>query len=204
MPEGKIKNIAQKSGAARLIVDFFCWLLGCAIYSVSLNMFIAPNRIAPGGVTGVATLLNYVFHTPIGVMILVLNVPLFILGWRYIGLKFILRTAAVTVMLSVVVDATAPFIAPYHGDRLLAALIGGVLGGAGLSIVFVRGATTGGTDIAARLLRKKKPHMSMGRVILMIDALLISAAMLVYRSVESGLYSVVFIFVSTRVIDSVL
>ena len=136
-----------------IALDALFLTVGCLIYSASVSMFSAPNKIAPGGVTGIATILYYSFGTPIGVMIFVLNIPLFILGFRFIGGRFIIKSIACTAITSVAVDALW-FLPKYygnHGNMLLASLYGGVLAGVGLGLVFLRGSTTGGTDIASRL-----------------------------------------------------
>ena len=186
------------------IIDVIVWTAGCVIYAVSLNAFTAPNNIAPGGVSGLSTLINHIFGAPIGITILILNIPLFVVGWKYLGLKFILKTAIVTVMLSVIIDVLGLYLPTYNGDKLLAAIFGGLLSGAGLSLIFLRDATSGGTDILARLMQLKYPHLSMGRVILFSDFLIVSLSAVVYWSIESALYAVITMFVNARVIDSVL
>ena len=105
---------------------------------------------------------------------------------------------------SVVIDAAAPFLPPFRGDRMLVALFGGVLAGAGLGLIYMRGATTGGTEVVARLLERKFRHIPIGRLILLVDALVVAASALVYRNVESALYAMVLIFVSTSLMDALV
>ena len=189
-----------------IALDALFLTVGCLIYSASVSMFSAPNKIAPGGVTGIATILYYSFGTPIGVMIFVLNIPLFILGFRFIGGRFIIKSIACTAITSVAVDALW-FLPKYygnHGNMLLASLYGGVLAGVGLGLVFLRGSTTGGTDIASRLLKLKWPHVPMGRMMFMIDCIIITASIIAFKSVDSGLYAMITLFVSSRVIDIIL
>lgn len=182
----------------------FC-TVGSILYGISVTVFTAPNQIAPGGITGISTVLFYLFKTPIGTMIFILNIPLFILGLRFIGGSFIVKTIACTALTSVVIDVFTAFQMPvYHGDKLLAAVYGGVISGAGLALVFLRGATTGGTDVASRLLKLKFRHISMGRMMLIIDFFVIVFASIVFRSVDSALYAIISIFTSSRVIDSIL
>lgn len=169
-----------------------------------MNIFTAPNQIAPGGVTGVATLFNFAWGLPIGTMILVINLPLLIASWFRLGKAFTIRTLIVTVLSSVVIDAAAPFLPPFRGDRMLVALFGGVLAGAGLGLIYMRGATTGGTEVVARLLERKFRHIPIGRLILLVDALVVAASALVYRNVESALYAMVLIFVSTSLMDALV
>lgn len=186
------------------VVDYLIIFAGALLYALAVNIFTSPNDIAPGGLTGVSTMLNHVFGLPIGIMILVLNVPLFIWGAVENGKKFLTKTIIATVFVSIIIDATAPFTFKYEGDTLLAALFGGLLSGVGLAFIFYRGGTTGGTDIIARNLHKRFPHISMGTVILAADAVIIVAAALVYHSIESALYAVITVFVSTKVIDTIV
>ena len=126
------------SKAGRAVLDGGFYLLGSVLYALSVNIFTAPNQIAPGGVTGVATLLNYAFHLPIGTMILVINLPLLIAAWYKCGAAFTVRTLIVTVLSSAIIDGTARFLPPFRGDKILVALFGGVLAGAGSSICGAR------------------------------------------------------------------
>ena len=197
----------KKNGSVtigRAILDGAMYLLGSVLYACSVNIFTVPNQIAPGGATGVATILNYAFHLPVGVTILLLNLPLLIAAWCQLGRGFTLRTAVVTVLSSVVIHALAPFLPTFHGDMILTALFGGVLAGAGLGLVFMRGATTGGSEIVARLLEKRWRHIPIGRLILLVDALVVGVSALVFRQVESALYAVVLIFVSSRMMDALI
>lgn len=186
------------------LTDYVVMFVGAVIYAASVNTFTSPNDIAPGGLTGIATMLNHLFSLPIGIMILVLNIPLFIWGAVENGKKFLTKTIIATVFVSVIIDVMAPFSYKYEGDTLLAALFGGLLSGIGLAIIFFRGGTTGGTDIIARNIHKHFPHVSMGTVILAADAVIFVAAAIVYQSIESALYAVITIFVSTKVIDTVI
>lgn len=177
---------------------------GAALYSVAVNMFISPNRIAPGGVTGLAIIIEHLTSAHVGAMMFLLNVPLLILGFLKLGRKLILRTFEATVIISFSVDALAPFIPEYTDDKLLSAIFGGVLAGGGLVLIFLRGATTGGTDIMARLLQLKWPHLSFGRLILLVDMCVVALSGFVFRSLDSVLYAAILLFVSTKVIDTVL
>ncbi len=186
------------------VTDYAIIFVGAVLYAASVNMFTSPNDIAPGGLTGVSTMLNHLFGLPIGIMILVLNIPLFIWGAVENGKKFLTKTVIATVFVSIIIDVMAPFSFRYEGDTLLAALFGGLLSGVGLAFIFYRGGTTGGTDIIARNIHKHLPHISMGTVILCADAVIFIAAALVYHSIESALYAVITVFVSTKVIDTVI
>ncbi|MBR3588289.1 MAG: YitT family protein [Clostridia bacterium] len=177
---------------------------GCIVYSAAINIFAENNDIAQGGVTGIAMLINYLFpFVPIGTGAFLLNLPLFIVAWRKIGGKFIAKSFLVTVFLSVAIDIIN-FLPAYTGDKMTASILCGVLSGFSMSLVFLRNLTTGGTDILAKLIKLRKPQMSMGRLILICDFFVIALSGLVYGKIESAVYSLVLIFVSSYVIDKML
>ncbi|MDO4748545.1 MAG: YitT family protein [Eubacteriales bacterium] len=194
----------MKSKVFTAVCDYVIMFIGAVLYAASVNTFTSPNDIAPGGLTGVGTIFNHLFGLPIGVMILVLNIPLFIWGAFENGRKFLTKTIVATIFVSVIIDVMEPFSYEYKGDPMLAAIFGGLLSGLGLAFVFYRGGTTGGTDIIARNIHKHFPHVSMGTIILVCDAIIFIAAAIVYHSIESALYAVITIFVSTKVIDVVI
>jgi len=194
-----------KEKALGLLKNNGIWLVGCILYSIGVNSFSVPNEIAQSGVTGVAVMLNYLFDFPVGTANLVLNIPLLILMWIYLGRQLVARTLWVTVVLSTALDALALVGVPqYTGDKLLAAIFCGLFQGAGLGMIMITGATSGGTDIVARLVHKKFRHITVGNVVLAADAVVVTAGMLVFRSIESGLYAIIIIYVSTKVIDTMI
>lgn len=136
------------------MIDTLMWILGCLLYAIAMNVFNVPNQIAPGGVSGIATLLNHLFHTPIGVMVMAINVPIFLIAWKFLGWRFLLNSMIATVLLSVSIDVTALFLPAYQGDRLLAACLA-VCSPARAWRSFSSGAQPRAAwDIISRLLRK--------------------------------------------------
>lgn len=203
--EQKLQNRkALQKKLKTFALDLLFMAAGAALYSISVNMFTSPNQIAPGGVTGLAIIIEFLTEAPVGMMIFLLNVPLLIIGFIKLGRKMLLRTLAATFFVSVFVDALAPFIPEYTEDKLLAAIFGGVIAGGGLVLVFLRGATTGGSDILARLIQLKWPQLSFGRLILLVDMCVVALSGLIFHSLDSVLYAAILIFVSTKVIDTVL
>ena len=189
----------------RLLVDVLCYLVGSTSYALAVNIFTAPNHIAPGGLTGVATVLNYVVpRIPIGAAILVMNVPLLIASWFRGGRSFTVRTLICTVWVSLVVDVLEPYVPHFVDDSLLVPIFGGVLMGFGLGLLYMRGACTGGSEIVARLLERKMPHIPIGRLILAVDAVVVAVAAFVFRDVYSAMYAIILIFVSSRVMDTLV
>lgn len=187
-----------------IITDLIFFILGCFIYSASVTMFISSNEISPGGFTGIATVINYLFKLPSGLMLLILNIPVLILGLIKFGGMFVIKTSFVTVLASLSLTVTDLLLPIFKIDKILAAVFGGILMGLGLSLVLLRGATTGGVDILAKLINKKFRHLTVGRIILIMDALVIAFAAFVYKNVESALYSVIALYSSTYIMDAML
>ncbi len=187
-----------------LLRDLCLVISGSAIFSVSVNMFSAPNNIVQGGLTGIGTVANYLFSLPIGTVMLVLNIPLFALALRRLRLRFVVKTVVSTFIFTTLIDLGAYVIPPYKGDMLLGCIFCGVLSGVGLALVFLTGATTGGTDIIAMLIRTKKTNISMGNIMLVADLAVILLSFVVYREIESIMYAVIVIFISAKAIDFVL
>lgn len=186
------------------IWDILFFAVGSFLYAVSINVFSSPNNIAAGGFTGIATMLNYLFDLPIGITIIVLNIPFLIWGAKELGTKFLIKTIIATFTTSIAIDLTAPFLPVYTGDMMITCIFGGVLSGIGLALVYMRGGATGGTDLIAKLLSKRIRFLSLGHLIMCVDFFVIIATVFVYQTVESPLYSIIFLFVTTKLIDTVL
>lgn len=197
-------DLLSQKGIRTFLVDAVFFLAGSILYAASVNIFSAPNNIAPGGFTGIATMLNYLFGLPIGVTILVMNLPFFVWGAVEMGKKFLAKVIAGTVVTSVVIDLSAPFMPVYQGDMMLTCIFGGILCGAGLALIYMRGGATGGTDLIAMLLTRRIRTVSLAHLILIADMTIVLATLPVYGTIESPLYALVFIFVSTKVIDMVM
>ena len=187
-----------------ILLDLAFMAAGAVVYAVSVNAFTSPNNIAPGGVTGIATMLNYLFSTPIGLVAFLINIPIILWAVVEIGYKLVAKSVVAILLSSVAIDLLAPIIPSYQGNMILVALFAGLCEGLGLSLTFLRGATTGGTDMLARLLGRRKPHLSMGKLMLAVDGLIVLASAFVYGSIENAMYACIVIFVSTRLIDSIL
>ncbi|MFQ9872103.1 MAG: YitT family protein [Oscillospiraceae bacterium] len=185
-------------------MDILFDIAAAILYAVSVNMFTAPNQIAPGGVTGLATILNYLLGVPIGITTFLINVPLVILGLIFLGKAFTLKTLKTVVFFSLFVDLLNPVLQPYTRDHLLASLFGGILMGAALGLVFLRGSTTGGTDILGRLIQLPMPHVQIGKLIMLTDGLILLLSTIVYHNIETAMYGVIVIFLDGKVIDTIL
>ncbi len=196
----------MKKALKKWLADVPLILLGAVIYAAGMNCFTAPNDIAPGGVGGLSTVISYLsgYRLSIGVIFGLINIPLVVAGFLRLGRPLMLRTL-IAVTATTVCTGRLSFLFPaYSGDRIIAAVFGGVLIGCGLGIVYLRDGTTGGTDIVNKLIQKAKPHLSLGTIMMATDALVVLISILVYGNLESGLYAIIAIFVSSRVMDLLL
>ncbi|MCI8624454.1 MAG: YitT family protein [Provencibacterium sp.] len=204
----------KEGNAARtLFLDFIYDFGGSLLYAAGTLLFVAPSNIAPGGASGVAIMLGYLFGLPIGTTAFVINIPLLFLALRFLGRAFTLKTLRTLAINTVVMDVLiAPVVARYYDaatllgadGQLLGSLFGGVLVGAGLGTIFLRDSTTGGTDIVGRLLQLKFPYLPIGRAMMVVDACVLLSSIVVFRSLRSGLYGMITIFVTSKVIDGIV
>lgn len=187
----------------KVLREYFFILIGVLLTAVGLDMFLVPNRIAAGGVSGIATILHYVAGFPVGTAMLAINIPLFIIGIKQFGLSMGLRSLFGTVTLSLLIDFMASLEIPEPTQNpLLASIYGGIIVGIGIGIVFRNKGTTGGTDLAAAIINNYM-KLSVGVVLFIVDASVIIAAGLAFHSAELALYALLTVFLTARVIDIV-
>ena len=189
----------------KTLIPFVMITLGAAAYALGFVWCYAPNGIAFGGITGVAQIVNFLIPAlPIGVTVIVLNIPLFVLGWRLIGGRLLVTSLYAMALSSVFIDVLTPLYDWPPMEPLLACIFGGVLLGLSLGLVFQQGATTGGTDLMARLLKLKLAWLPMGKLLMGIDLAVIVAVAAVFRALDAALYGLVALYISTIVMDGVL
>lgn len=198
MEKGKVRG-------REFVFDVLYDILGGFLQAIGLHCFIDSIDIAPGGATGLAILLNRFTHLPLGTLTFMINIPLLIASWIWLGKSRTLKTFKTVVILTVILDLiVAPYIPVYQGDKLVSCIFGAVLVGASLAVVFMRGSTTGGGDIMAKLLQKFRPHMQTSTAVMLTDLVIIAASMLVFRNIESGLYGLINMVLGSYVIDMIL
>lgn len=179
--------------------------VGSLIFAVAFDWFFVPNQVGMGGVTGLAQVVNaLVPAAPVGVLVILLNVPLFLAGWKFIGWHMLASSLFSMAVSSVAIDGVAALHTFVPMDPMLACLCGGAVMGLGLGMVFSQGATTGGTDVVARLLKLKFPWLPMGKLILIPDFVVLMLVALAFGREEAALYGLVGLFVSAKVMDTVL
>ena len=191
----------KNPAAAERFFSYAQILLGALIGGAAYPLFMTPNRIAPGGITGVATILNHLLHWPVGTVSLVLNLPLFMISYKAMGKIFAFRSLVATVAFSLFLDILP--LKPMTNDPLLGALYGGVLLGIGLGLIMRGGATTGGSDMIARMVHKRFPFISTGAFLFAIDFAVVLAAGLLIGTSEA-LYALINIFLTAKVMDMVI
>lgn len=177
--------------------------LGALIYALGQLYFIKPLHIPMGGVSGLALVANFLWELPIGVVTIVLNIPLFFLGWRTLGRAFFFKTVFATVVSSVFVDALANVVPAFEGEMLIAALYGGVTMGAGFGLIFRAGGTSGGTDIVAKWMNKQR-DIPIGTTNLVINIFVIVGSAIVYGNLDSALYAMITSYLTSMVIDKMV
>jgi len=180
--------------------------IGSFIYAFAFDWLYIPNNISMGGLTGISQIITHFLpQIPVGVLVIILNIPLFIIGVKLQGRRILITSIAAMVISSLFIDIIPLFIT-FHPikDKFLVSVFGGVLVGIGLGLLLLVGATTGGTELAARLLKYKYRHISIGRLCLAIDIFIIVAYIVVSKRVDSILYAIVAMYISTLAIDLVV
>ena len=195
MPKRSARDIAREWG---LII------LGAATYAVGFQFFFYPNDIIAGGVTGISTIINLLTGAPVGVVSIIINIPLFAFAWKKFGTRFMLMSLVGMALTYIFVDLFALIDFAATDDLFLAGTIGACLNGAGLGLVYRAGATPGGIDIVAKILRRRYPYINFGTFVLVLDIAIIAVFAAIYREWEAAMYAVIAMFVVTRAIDVML
>ena len=188
------KNSVKKVKSALMI------LVGVTCVSAAVSLFYIPNKIVSGGVSGISTILYYLFSLPPGATYAVINVILLLLGFKIIGRTFVLKTTICAGLMSVLVQIFS-YLPPVTENVLLAAIFGSVLYGFGIGLTLISNASTGGTDILGRLIQHKFPHLPIGKLLLAVDGLVVLASLLLFRTIDLALFGILAVFLSTFAID---
>lgn len=193
----------EKKTLKRRIIDYLAITAGSAIYAVAVSLFLDPNSLAPGGVTGIAIIMNRITGLETGTWMFAINIPILLLGMWKFGLRFILSTIYCTLVTSAITNLLAPFGA-VTSDPFLAAVAGGSLMALGLGLVFKSGATSGGTDIIVKILRLRLPHLKTGFLFLVTDAVIVTASAFVFKNLDRALYAGLVVCINSLLLDVVL
>lgn len=198
------KQSDRLQSVKRWALDTLIIIFGAGVYALGVHCFTAPNNIAPGGVTGIATIISYVTGAKLGTLISVINIPLLIAGFILLNRKTMIKTLIGVASLSLMTDYVLKDIPVYiadNGGGILASIFGGLLMGAGLGIVYAREGTTGGTDIINKIINRFKPEIKLGQISFLINAGVALSGYFVYKNLDVVLYAIVSVFVQSKVID---
>ena len=187
-----------------LLIDLLCDLAGGILYAMGIYTFAKMADFAPGGLSGLALISNYLWGLPIGLMTLILNVPLVIVSYKVVGKQFLLKTARSMVISTIILDLIFPLTPPYTGSPFMAALYSGLCMGAGMAFFYMRGSSSGGMDFLIMTIKVRHPHFSLGMVTMVTDFLIILLGWPVFGNIDAVLYGLATAFVSTIVLDKIL
>jgi uncharacterized membrane-anchored protein YitT (DUF2179 family) len=190
----------NKTNIKNNLIEILGTILGSAIMAAGTSFFLLPNQLSSGGFSGLATITYYLLNIPMGTMILVLNIPLFILAIYKIGKNFFIKALIGTVSLSIFIDLFDKF-NPLTEDRFLACIYGGIIIGIGTAVILKSKSSTGGTDLVSNIIREYNPRIRMGTVIVIIDTIIIALNVIFFKEVEIGLYSAITIYLDGKMID---
>lgn len=196
------KRLEQKK-VLRLVWNYLIITIFSFTYAVGISLFLDPNNLAPGGVSGISIMLSRITPIPTGTWIMLINVPILALGlWKF-GMKFLISTIYCTAVSSAFTNMLLVF-EPLTTDKLLAAVAGGAVMAVSIGMILKAGATTGGVDIIVKVMRLRYRHLKTGNLYLIMDAAVVTLSGVMFRNLETALYAAVAIFVSSVVLDTVL
>ena len=196
-----IKEINFRKEGKQLLKDYALIVLGTFLAALSLPLFFLPYDIAPGGISGISKVLASVLPLSVGLISFVLNVPLFLIGWRTVGWRFAVRSFIAMSLMSLFIDLVP--VRDVSGNVMLASVFGGVLLGVGLGLVVRAGATTGGTDMAAKMIHSRVAFLPIAAILFLIDGLVVAVAALAF-GLQAALWALIALFVSSQAMDSVI
>ena len=197
-----LKKNRRKLIIKKYVFEVLQIILGTFLMAFGVSEFLLPNQLSSGGFSGIATILYYIFNLPMGLTIIILNIPLFILSFIKKGREFFIKGVTGTFLLSIFIDILDKF-PPLTTDKLLACIYGGIIAGLGTSVILRANASTGGTDMLAYVIREYKPHYRTGNLIVITDIVIVILNVIFLKQIEIGLYSAITIYIMGKVIDIV-
>ena len=188
-----------------VILDLIYMVLGAFLIAIGTNLFLLPHKMTTGGASGIATIFYYLLNIPIGLTIMLINITLFIFSIIKLGIKFNLKTVFTTIILSLFLEIFkyGELIKLSNLDLFTSCVFGGVIVGLGLAIVFKSGASSGGSDLLAQLIYKLTKAQSVSKTLLIIEICIITGVIIVFQDINIGLYSIISMAISTKVVDVV-
>ena len=193
-------HIEEKYNIPKIIIEIILTIIGSSIMAIGVSLFLLPNQLSSGGIAGIATITYYLLKIPMGTMILIINIPLFLFSFFKIGKSFFIKSLIGTISLSYFIDLFDQF-EQLTQDRLLACIYGGILMGLGTAILLKANSSTGGSDLISFITKEYKPNIRVSNVITLIDIGIIALNMIFFREIEIGLYSAIAIYLMGKMID---
>ncbi len=188
----------------QIVLDLIYDIAGSILYAAGIYTFAGNGGFAPGGVSGLALIMNNLWGLPVGTVTLLLNIPLVLISYKTVGKRLLIKSGVTMVISTLFLDLIFPLFPMYSGNRMMAALCSGVFLGAGMALFYIRGSSSGGIDFLTLTIKKKKPHMTIGVITMIIDLTVILLGVPVFGDVDSVLYGLLATFVCTVVIDKIL
>ena len=193
-------QVKEKGIIKNVILEIVGTILGAFVIAIAVSLFLLPNKLSSGGVAGIATITYYLLNIPMGISMLIINVPLFLMSILKIGKVFFVKSIIGTVSLSFFIDILDK-LTPLTNDKFLACIYGGILMGVGTAILLKVNSSTGGTDLFSYLAKIYKPTVKVGEIIFLIDIVIVALNMIFLREIEIGLYSAIAIYLMGKIID---
>lgn len=208
--KGRSSNNLKKTKSKAVInprefaKDILLIIIGTFIFATGVYVFTSPNQIAPGGVSGISTIIYHLTGLPLGAVNITLNIPIMVVGLIYLGKRFMVKTIISLVTFTLVTDYVLANMPTYTGDKLVAAIFGGIMMGVGIGTVFTRVGSTGGMDIINKIINRKLPHIKIGQLTFCSDVVVMAISAIAFKSIEPALYAAIALFISSKAIDTVL
>ncbi len=200
----KIRGSIMKSfNVKKLGIEILADCVGAFFIAVSVYVFAKNANFAPGGVNGASVIINYLSNLPIGIVSLIINIPIILLSYKFLGMKFLIKSVKTMIICAIFMDYVVPFIPSYKGNELLAALFTGGLGGIGYALIYIQGSSTGGSDFIILTIKKLIPHASIGQIAQIIDGSVIIVGGFIF-GINAVLYGIVCTIVSSVVVDKIM
>lgn len=193
-------NLRKKIILKKTILEILGTIVGALILAIAISLFLLPNKLSSGGVSGIATIIYYLFKLPMGTSIILINIPLFLISILKIGKTFFVKSMIGTISLSIFIDILDKF-EPLTHDRFLACIYGGIIMGVGTAIILKVNSSTGGTDLVSYIAKIYRPTIKVGEIIFLIDIVIVTSNMIFLKEIEIGLYSAIAIYLMGKIID---
>lgn len=193
-------KVKEQITIKKIILEILGTIFGSFVIAVSVSLFLLPNKLSSGGVAGIATITYYLLNIPMGISILLINVPLFLMSILKIGKAFFLKSIVGTVSLSIFIDILDKM-QPLTNDKFLACIYGGIIMGVGTAIILKANSSTGGTDLISYIAKAYRPTIKVGEIIFMLDIVIVVLNMFFLEEIEIGLYSAIAIYLMGKIID---